>query len=175
MYFPIWRNENSLKDFRREIDRLFEDFWPVPSLLESRDSGNSWVPAAEVEEEDDHYMLTLELPGVSRQDLKLEFIDGQITVSGERKQEEKRGNGHYSERRFGKFLRSFRFPSGVDASGIQAQHGDGILKVYVPKAESAKSWQIPIGESGAGFFARLRGQKDPEQKTLAQKEGDRVA
>ena len=176
MNLPMLRNNNSLMDFRREMDRLFDDFWSVPSLLDSRELSTMWAPVADVEEEGDHYLLTLEVPGMSRDDLKIEFTDGQITISGERKHEETKNKGRYTERRYGKFYRSFAFPTGVDADKVEAQYKDGVLRVYVPKAESAKPRQIKIGDSSSsGIFSRLLGRKDENQKTVEHKKEEKVA
>jgi HSP20 family protein len=175
--YPTLRN-SSLTDFRREMDRLFDDFWTTPALSVSNEV-SSWSPSTDIEEEDDHYMLSLEVPGMKRDDLKIEVVDNQVLISGERKSEDKRQNkgGYYSERRFGKFQRAFALPTHVDAGKIEAQYQDGVLKVYVPKSEAAKPRQIKIGDSTGGIFSRLLGKKDekPEKSTIEHKSGERVA
>lgn len=151
-----------MADFRRQFDRLFDDFWSVPSLLSAKEI--EWSPYCEVEEEDDHYLLTAELPGVSKDDVKIEVSGHQISISGERKTEAKKKHegSTYSERHFGRFFRSFTLPSGVDADKAEAQYKDGILKVYLPKSEAARPRQIKIGEGGV--FNRLLGGKEKEGK-----------
>ena len=173
---PALKNETSLLDFRREFDRFFDDFWTVPSLLDSPRKNAPWAPVADIEEEDDHYLLTLEVPGMAREDLKIEYVNGQIAISGERKQEEKNKNGRYSERRYGKFFRAFSLPAGVDGDKVEAQYANGVLKVYVPKAESAKPRQIKIGDAGAGgIFSRLLGRREEEKRTIEHQKEEKVA
>ena len=81
--------------------------------------------------------------------------------------------GYYSERRFGKFHRTFKLPSGVSSDKVEAHYQDGMLRVYVPKAETAKPRQIKISNgSGTGLFGKLLGAsatKDKEDRP------DRVA
>lgn len=138
---------------------VFDDFWtPTAARRET-----SWNPACDVEEGADHYMLTLEMPGVPEDQIKLEVIDQQLTISGERRPKEtKAGEGaYYSERRFGSFMRSFSLPAGVDTDKIEANYEHGLLRVYVPKAASARPRQIKIGQgtkSGKpGFLSKLVG------------------
>ncbi len=139
---------------------LFDDFWtPTAARREA-----AWNPACEVEETEDHYLLTLEMPGVPEDQIKLEVVDQQLTVSGERRAKEKqtRDGTYYTERRFGSFMRSFSLPAGVDGEKIEANYEHGLLRIYVPKAATAKPRQIKIGASTAsgakpGFFGRLVG------------------
>ncbi len=82
---------------------LFDDFWTPTAARRAE----SWNPAAEVEEAEDHYLLTLEMPGVPEDQIKLEVVDQQLTISGERraKEEHKNDGTYYTERRFGSFMR----------------------------------------------------------------------
>ena len=121
------------------LDRLFDDFWGFPAAS----GAPAWSPAADIDEADGHYLLTVDVPGMKRDDIHIEVDGERILVTGERKAEEKRGL--YSERRFGKFERAFALPTHVDTTKIEAKYEDGVLSVYVPKAESAKPRQIKIG------------------------------
>jgi HSP20 family protein len=144
----IWRDTWSpVSDFRREFDRLLDDWTaPTPRGLKT----------------DDHYLLTLEMAGIRKEDIKLEFNDGQLMISGERRHEakQKQEGQWYSERRFGKFQRSFALPAGIDADKVEANYQNGILHVVVPKAESSKPRQIKItnGTSNSRFFGKFLGQ-----------------
>lgn len=146
-----------LSELRREIDGLFDDFWASPTP-------SQWRPAYEVEEEEDHYLLTLEMPGVPKDQIKIELVGNQLTVAGERRRETKDKNG-FSERQYGSFHRSFMLPNGIDFGKVEADCQDGVLKIYVPKAESAKPRQVRIGEgSETGFFGRLLGQTPKKER-----------
>jgi HSP20 family protein len=97
-------------------------------------------------ESKDSYLIRAELPGMKKEDFNLELKDGTLTLSGERKLEEP-ANGveyHRAERLAGKFTRSFFLPQTVKHDGIKATYKDGILEVYVPKAEEAKPKQISV-------------------------------
>jgi HSP20 family protein len=178
MFHYVTTRNNGLADFRRELDRVFDDFWTMPSMSSALDTTPSWAPVADIDEDIDHFMLSLEVPGMKKDELKIEVQGEHIVISGERRHEEKkeRKGSLYSERRFGHFQRAFAIPSNVDPSKIEAQYQDGVLKVYVPKAEAAKPRQIKISEnSTGGFFNRILGKKEEEKSTIDHKTGERVA
>ncbi len=163
-----------LAELRNEMDWLFDDFWTTPTTTRFDQNLN---PACDVEENEDHYLIALEMPGVPRDQIKIECVDNQLTISGERIRENRKTNKDqsYSERQHGKFYRSFVLPAGANADKMEAQYEDGILRLYVPKAESAKPRQIKITNgSGTGFFGKLLGQsKDKEE--LHSSDADRKA
>jgi HSP20 family protein len=102
--------------------------------------------AVDILESKDGYLLRAELPGMRPEDFNLEVKDGTLTVSGERKFDEA-ANGvqyHRAERTAGKFSRSFSLPQTVKSEEIKATYRDGILEIFVPKAEEAKPKQISI-------------------------------
>lgn len=165
----IWNTGlGPLGDLRREMDRFFDDFWSAsPAVRNLQQADATWMPACDVEEEEDHYLLTLDMPGVPKDRIKLEIVNGQVIISGERHQEQKgRANGAwYAERRRGRFQRSFTLPAGVDADKVEANYQDGTLRVFVPKAESAKPRQIKITNgTGSSFFGKLMGQSSAKEK-----------
>jgi HSP20 family protein len=153
------RNDNwsPLADFRREMDSLFDDFFSA-TLGSQREQSNAWTPACDVAEEDGHYMLSIEMPGISKDDIKIEMAENTVTISGERRFENKKreGGAWYGERRYGKFQRSFTLPAGIDADKVEANYQDGVLHLAIPKAETAKPRQIKIS-NGSGFFGKLLG------------------
>jgi HSP20 family protein len=157
-------NANSLNDLRREMDHFFDHFWKFPVSRGSTET--HFVPACDVEEEETHYLLTLEMPGISKDDVKVEILEDQMIVSGERKLSKKsRESGNrYTERRFGKFQRSFALPLGIDSTKIEANYQDGILHLFVPKAEAAKPRQIRINaQSESGLLSKYLGQAKTEK------------
>ncbi len=172
----IWRDTWSpVSEFRREFDRLFDD-WASPATARGLRTDQSFVPACEVQEEGDHYLVTLEMAGIKKEDIKLELNDGQLTIFGERRHDsKKKEEGQwYSERRFGKFQRTFALPAGIDANRVEANYQDGILQVLVPKAESSKPRQIKISSGNTGFFGKLLGQPKSEKEEL-HSSSDKVA
>lgn len=143
--------------FRNQMDRLFDDFWtgeqeqPTPQV---------WSPPCEVSEDKDHFLVTLEMAGIPKDEIRIEVLDNQLVIAGERKSEErsKEKGLMYTERKFGKFQRSFNLPTGLNTDKIEAHYEDGVLRVLVPKAETARPRQIKIGSgSQTGFFGKLIG------------------
>ncbi len=177
MSYPTLRRQNAwspLSEFRREMDKLFDDYWSPTSGEPLREMESEWNPACDVAEAENHYLLTLEVPGIPKDQIKLEVIDNQISISGERNVEEKKREtgSWYTERRYGKFHRSFSLPSGVDVQKVEAHYQDGILKVYVPKAESAKPRQVKISNgSSTGFFGKLLNSDDKTKVENRGREG----
>jgi HSP20 family protein len=123
-----------------------------------RGSSSNWFnPTCDVEETESHYLMSFDLPGMKKDEVKIELVDNQLVVSGERKEEhrEDKKSWRFTERRYGKFQRVFTLPSAVDSSKIEADYQEGVLKIAVPKAETAKPKQIRIGEGKTGFFSKL--------------------
>jgi HSP20 family protein len=115
------------------------------------------IPACDVVENENHYMLSFDMPGIQKDDIEIELIGTQLEISGERKKcEEQSTSGFFrTERSFGRFRRSFTVPEGVNADHIQANYEDGVLTVTVPKPEERKAKKITIGQGGKGFLKKL--------------------
>jgi HSP20 family protein len=120
------------------FERLFDDFWNLPAARES-----NWAPAADIFEEDTHFLLALEVPGVKRDDIKIEVEGDRVVISGERKATDDK-RSLYGERRFGSFERAFTLPANADSTKIEAKYEDGVLSVVVPKAEAAKPRVVKV-------------------------------
>lgn len=147
-----------LDRLREGIDHLFEDFrrgtWQNPFLRKSFDLEPFWqrelswggVPAVNIAEKDDALEITAELPGMEEKDIDVQFSDGTLVITGEKKEEkEEKKKGYYlSERHFGAFHRSFRMPESVDADSIDAQFKNGVLTVSLPKSAEAKKRERKI-------------------------------
>ena len=142
----IRRRPTQLDSLRQEMDRLFTDFFPAPSG-ESGDAGSpSWAPRTDVVETDDAYLIAMDLPGVTPEDVEVHFDDGALRVSGAREVRSEHADArfHQVERSYGQFFRSFRLGSDVDPEGIDATYDMGILTIEVPKAEARKPRQISV-------------------------------
>jgi HSP20 family protein len=105
-----------------------------------------WFPAVDVYEDKDNLMVRAELPGMKKEDIEISLHQGFLTLSGERKGQEKvEGAETYrSERWLGRFHRTISVPCGVVPDKVKATYTDGILTVSLPKAEEAKPKQIPV-------------------------------
>ena len=144
-----WRKRHGqaypLDPFRRQMDRLFEDFfggWP----LAGRASESAFVPRLDVAEDEGQVVVSAELPGMSEKDLEVSLADGVLTISGEKKdgREAKDKSYHLVERSYGRFSRSVELGRAVDEGKVAAAYKDGILRVTVPKSEKAKPRKISI-------------------------------
>lgn len=122
-------------------DLLDENFGRSKERAESQ-----WYPAVDILESKDAYVIRAELPGMQREDIKLELKDGTLTLNGERKAEKPAEGVEYRhvERVNAKFWRSFSLPETVKQDGIEAVYRDGVLEVRVPKAEEVRPRQIEI-------------------------------
>lgn len=175
------KNWSPFMDLRNEVDRLFDDFWGTPAQM-GPSSSHEWSPACDVIEEKDRYLVALETAGIPKEQIKIEVLNNELVVSGERKSEEtKNENGIlYSERRYGKFHRRFALPTGLDAEKIEANYDDGVLRIALPKEETQKSKQIKISAgNGNSFFGKLIGQSSTKEKeevrSFNQKSSDKMA
>lgn len=135
---------------REAWDEVFRLAFQNPFLDGVRDSVEErFQPSLDVDETDQAYFLSLDVPGVRKEDVKIESSGNVLTISGERKQE-KRSNtksiGRY-ERAFGRFSRRFTLPTIVDANRIEAKLEDGVLKVELPKAEQARPRLVEVQSS----------------------------
>src|SRR6185295_8042815 len=108
-----------------------------------------WMPAMDLVEADDSYVLQADLPGLTQDDIQIEFEDRTLTVSGERKAEhEIKKDGYVRvERAFGSFSRSLTLPQGVDPEALAASFENGVLEVRIPKPEARKPRRIEIGDA----------------------------
>ncbi|WP_456430715.1 Hsp20/alpha crystallin family protein [Thermosulfuriphilus sp.] len=134
-----WR---PMRELRREIDRLFEDFFGERALATETD----WIPSVDISETKDAVIIKAELPGLDPEDIDISLRGDILTIKGEKKQEveEKDENFHRIERRYGFFSRSIRIPAEVDPERIEASYRRGVLKVVLPKKEEARVKQIPV-------------------------------
>lgn len=133
---------NSTSNLRDHFGRLFELAFPTRSI----ESFGDWSPALDAFEDKDKYVVSLELPGLKKEDINVTVHDGVLTVSGERKSEKdvKEGTVHRTERYYGKFSRSVSLPTAVKADKVGAAYKDGVLTVEVPKADEAKPKSIEV-------------------------------
>src|SRR4051794_25569607 len=152
-----WEPVRELNTIQSEINRLFNSFFDTP-VGAGEGIGRRWLPAMDLVEADDHYVLRADLPGLGEDDVSIEVENDVLTVSGERKAEhEERGEGyHRLERAYGSFSRSLTLPDGVDAEAVQASFDRGVLEVHIPKPEQRKPRRVSINVSGSN------GERTPE-------------
>lgn len=135
-----------LFDLRREVDRLFESVWGGNGENAEYARPAVWRPSVDIAETESDFIVTVDLPGISREDLDVTVVNNRLTIKGERRKdsESKERNVHRVERTYGTFTRDFDLPTAVNAEKITASYKDGVLTVMVPKAEEAKPKQIEV-------------------------------
>ncbi|QSX32223.1 Hsp20/alpha crystallin family protein [Shewanella avicenniae] len=122
-----------------EFDSLFNRFgslmdWSSPIFSGQR----SWLPATDISEDKDNYLLKVELPEISKDDITLNVDNGYLVLTGERKHEHTDDKQHLSERFYGTFVRRFALPDNVKEDAIDAKFDNGMLYLRLPKTAAIK-------------------------------------
>ncbi len=147
---PLVKFETTLRspfrffdDFDREFGRLIDGFH----------ENKSGFGACDIEDKESHFLVTLDLPGIPKNEINVEASDGGLKIWGERKSEKKEGD--YTERHWGRFERNIPLPMGVDEKNIEAHFENGVLSLAIPKSGEPKSKMIEIKEKKEGVFSKL--------------------
>jgi HSP20 family protein len=145
-----WEPVRELNSLQNEMNRLFSAFFDTPGVGPGnggRAQMTRWLPATDLIETDDQFVLRADLPGLSEDDVKIELEDNVLTISGERKAEHEASNeGFYRlERAYGAFQRSLTLPEGVDGDKVTANFDRGVLEVRIPKPAQRKPRRVSIG------------------------------
>jgi HSP20 family protein len=136
------------------------------------ESAGMWAPAIDVTEREGNLIVHADLPGLKKEDVKVETIDNQLVIQGERRQEheEHDGGSWRSERRYGSFYRSIPLPDGAETERARAEFKDGVLQVSVPvPATRSRSRQVPI--EGAAASERREAGSESTAQTRTSKAG----
>ena len=140
-----WNPWRELEDIQGRLNQLFGE----TGLPRERGDGSilaEWSPAVDVQETDNEYLVKADLPDVKKEAVKVQLVDGSLSIEGERRRE-KEENGkrfHKVEREYGSFVRRFALPSEVDVTKVHAEFKDGVLNVHLPKSESAKAKAVDV-------------------------------
>lgn len=140
-----WEPVRELASIQTEMNRLFNSFFDTPTPPATT-ALRRWLPAMDLVESGDHFILRADLPGLSEGDVTIELEDNVLTVSGERKSEleDKKDGFVRVERAFGTFRRSLTLPEGIDPEAIQASFDKGVLEIRIPKPEERKPRRVAI-------------------------------
>jgi HSP20 family protein len=141
-----WEPVRELTSLQNEMNRLFTTFFDTPTGGNGEGATRRWIPAMDLVETDEHFVLKADLPGLGEGDVNLEVEDNVLTVSGERKaeHEDKREGYVRVERAYGSFRRSLTLPEGIDPEGVNASFDKGVLEVRIPKPEERKPRRVAI-------------------------------
>ena len=135
----------SIEELYRLQHRI-DDFWSNYGGIPIK--GDSWMPAVDIYENDDSYVIKAEIPGIKEEDVDVSVFGDRLTIKGEKKAETevKEENYYRSERSYGSFIRSVDLPPNVDTEKIAANYDDGILEITIPKTSVTEvaSKKIPV-------------------------------
>ena len=139
-----WEPAREINSLQGEMNRLFNTFFDTP--VNGGTSTRRWIPPMDLVEADDHFVLRADLPGLTEGDVSIEVADDVLTISGERRFDQKASEGGFVrvERGFGAFKRSLTIPDGVDPEAVTAAFDKGVLEVRVPKPEQRKPRRVAI-------------------------------
>jgi HSP20 family protein len=142
-----WDPFRELEDMSNRLNRVFGR----SDLAKAKEDGGGfitfdWAPSVDIAETAEAFEIKAELPDLKKEDVKVTVEEGQLRISGERKQEkeEKGKKFHRIERSYGSFMRSFTLPENVDDARLSAEYKDGVLNVRLPKTEKPKPKAIPV-------------------------------
>ena len=135
---------SELFDLQTSINQLFDRSFGQSSQTSA--ALNTWTPAVDVYEDENAFLIKIDLPELSKEDVKVNLNENVLSLTGERRfeHEDKRDGYHRVERRYGQFYRSFTLPPNVNSEAINAEFRDGVLRLTLPKREEAKPKQIEV-------------------------------
>lgn len=157
-FWPIRNVSNN------QMDYIFGDFEKIIEgvLRSNYEGGSSYQPRCDVSETKNHYLASFDIPGVNKNDIKIELVDNQIIISGERRNEienvENKINLHH-EKFYGKFQRTFKLPTTVNTDKIEAHYENGVLNIAIPKAETTKARTIQIQSGEDNILNKIASSK----------------
>jgi HSP20 family protein len=145
-----WEPLREFSTLQNEMNRLFNTVFDSPAPAGNGGALRRWLPAMDLIETEDHFVLRADLPGLGEDDVNIEVEDRVLTISGERKAEHEttKEGYHRVERAFGAFSRSLTLPEGIDPDAVAATFERGVLEVRIPKPEERKPRKVSIGVGG---------------------------
>jgi HSP20 family protein len=161
-----WEPAREISSIQNEMNRLFNTFFDTPTANGGTSPARRWVPAMDLVEAENEFVLKADLPGLSEENVSIEVEDNVLTISGERKAEhEERKEAYYRvERAFGRFSRSLTLPEGIKPEAVKASFEHGVLEVRVPKPEAKKPRKVAISVGG-GEPKTIEGSETPTSDT----------
>lgn len=150
MAIERWRPWEEFRGMEKMVDEMLRHplvswrrpltWWRVPT------EELGWVPAVEVYEKADKFVVRAELPGMKKEEIDVSVVGDTLTISGERKTESEVKDEDYCrcELCYGKFSRSVGLPAAVNAAKVDASYDDGILEISLPKVEAAKPKKVTV-------------------------------
>ncbi len=145
MKLRLWEPFERVRPFTKEWEEWINEASKAMSPREGLDNA-TWTPKVDVVENEDSYVVNADIPGMNKEDIKIDIDDNTLTIKGEKKLENKEEKENYIriERSYGSFFRTFALSENVDRENIKANYKDGVLELTLPKKEEAKPKQIEV-------------------------------
>ena len=142
-------SRNLLRNFSEQMDRFLNDPFNTTFPPEMRFADNEWLPAVDIKEEDQRFLVRADLPGMESKDIDVSLENGVLTLSGRRESEVKDEKDGYRriECAYGEFYRQFTLPDTADANKVTAKYDKGVLEVSIGKSETHKPKRIAVKAS----------------------------
>jgi len=136
----LFERKLALSDIQRQMERLLDN------RLADLPAGFDFSPSADLQENQDEYLLKVDIPGIKKEDVTIEVSGNELTVRGERQDErrEKKGKRYFSETRYGSFFRSVNLPEKIDEKNVKAHYKQGVLEVKIPKTQKSHVKTVEI-------------------------------
>ncbi len=148
---PFWTTSRLTTDLFDDMDQVLQTWANHRPAYDER----AFNPPCEISETSDHYLMSVDLPGMKIEDIKIEVVDQVLTVSGERKREVSESKMQRYEKSYGFFKRSFTLPTSIQGDQVEARYENGVLELYLPKTQAAKPRKIEIQTGKSGIFDKL--------------------
>lgn len=134
-----------LDQFRRDLEQMFARGGTVADS-DSTVATSAWIPTVDIKEEDNHFIIEADIPGVDPKEIEISMANGVLSFKGERKLESRERNNDYHrvERLHGTFYRRFSLPDTADADKIAASGKNGVLQIKIPKKEVVQPRKITV-------------------------------
>jgi len=141
-----WDPFREMSLLRSNMNRLFDDAFGNMPLERTNGGTGTWGVALDVSEDENGYTVKASVPGVASDDIDITLNDNVLTIKGEMRDESEtqEQNYHLRERRYGAFSRSISLPTNIEADKIDAAQENGVLTVFLPKAEEVKPRKISV-------------------------------
>ena len=137
-----------------DLDKEFNNFWPI---LEEKNKHS--FPVCEFHEDKDNYFISLDLPGLKKEDIKVRYENQTLSISGTRKEEYvkdlKENGSRFTEKVYGSFSRSFNLPCLVEEDKVEAHFSNGVLEFILPKINKNKGKEILVKEGKNSLLSKL--------------------
>jgi HSP20 family protein len=141
-----WRPARELEAFERRLSDLFDRFFGPGERERSVWGTQGWAPAIESKVDNGNLIIKADLPGIDPKEVSISVLGNQLTIEGERKQEEKKEEKDYfyQEVSYGKFSRTITLPEGVNADQVKANYKNGVLEISVPAPKQLASKKVQV-------------------------------